>query len=408
MRVRFYAEKRKGEDGKLLTKRRPVFMTVAFNGKRVLISTKVFVDLQWWDPEKQRVKRAFPNSQMNNQWLDSLAYTADAVWKALANLSENPGVDEFKREFEKLKPRFSAGFFDVMLLFLEEGSEKWSTSTYSYVRSFYDQLKTFEDNTGYALKFSSLNESFLQKFVDHQIELKRSRGTIRKMVNTIVWFMNWATDQGYNIYTDYKRLYGLFSDYNPNGQRQSLCLEWDELMLLKETKYENVKMERAVDIFCFMCFSGLRFAEVIGLKKSDIEERLVVVRKKGKPDRNVPLSSHARKLLSKYSNRYYRENTALPSVTMMTLNKYIRQAASICGLNRNVPDRDNPEEQRPLHEVLTAGVATQTFIMNALRLGIAAEAINLFTGITRDQRIKKLQHELAKNEIKKFDQLSSF
>jgi hypothetical protein len=131
----------------------------------------------------------------------------------------------------------------------------------------------------------------------------------------------------------------------------------------------------------------------------------VVVRKKGKEDREVPLSSHARDLLMKYSNRYYKENAALPSLTQMTLNKSIREAAFQCGLDRKVQDPQEPGVEKPLYMLLTAGTAIQTFIANALKLGLAVEAINTFTGMTHDKRIKILKHELAKKEVRKFDQL---
>ena len=405
MRVRFYVEKRRGENGKLLTTRRPIFMTVAFHGKRVLISTGKFVDLKWWDPVKQRVKENSPESKVNNQWLDSLVYTAGVVWKALASLSEKPGVEDFKGEFEKLKPRFSSGFFDILLLFLEEGSERWSSGSYKKVRTFYQQMKVFEKETAYPLNFNTINATFLDKFTAFQKEEGKASSTILKMLNTLVWFLNWASREGYNVYYEYKQFYKLFEGKEEQRKRHLHYLTWEELIRFLDYKSGNVREERAVDLFCIMCLTGLKFGEIIHLKKQDVEDSCLIVRKGNKPARQVPLNRHAKQMMRKYENRFYRENAALPTISPVTMNKYLRIAAEKLQLKREVEDPDDPGKSVPLFSIMTAGLAGQTFIMNALRLDIPAEVITSFTGISNDQRVKVLQHEIAKNEIKKFDQL---
>jgi hypothetical protein len=116
-------------------------------------------------------------------------------------------VKDFKREFERLKPRFSGGFFDVFFLFIEEGSERWSSSTYKKVRSFYKKLKSYEGSLETPLAFGSMNDVFLQDFVKYLKGIGQGEVSIQKSVNMLVWFLNWATDEGYNIYTDYKKFY---------------------------------------------------------------------------------------------------------------------------------------------------------------------------------------------------------
>ena len=85
MKARFYIEKRKDESGKLMVKERPVFMSVSFSGKRVIISTEIKVDFHGWDPELQRVKTTFPGSYATNVWLDTLSDTAVSAMGALQN-----------------------------------------------------------------------------------------------------------------------------------------------------------------------------------------------------------------------------------------------------------------------------------------------------------------------------------
>ena len=90
---------------------------------------------------------------------------------------------------------------------MELGSTNWSTSTYRKVRTIYKHLRQFEDKTGYRLAFSSLNITFLHKFKAFYEEKGNRLSTTYKAVNIIVWFMNWATENGYNVNQEYRKLY---------------------------------------------------------------------------------------------------------------------------------------------------------------------------------------------------------
>gem|GEM_PF-1011694 len=405
MRVRFYIEKRRGKDGKLLKTRRPIFMTVAFHGKRVMISTGKFVDLNWWDHEKQQVNEAYPDARLINVWLESLAYTAGIIWRSLASLSEKPGAEDFRKEFERLRPRFSEGFFEVMFLFMKEGSAHWSSNSYRKVRTFYGKLQEFSRETGYPMRFDRMNDVFLDAFSTFQSEKGMSDVTVQKMVNTLVWFLNWATRQGYNVYHDYRRFYRLLGSTARPVPPRPLYLEWQELMKFRNYRTDVPRKERICDLFCLMCFTGIRFSELGHLQKGDTGEHNIFIRGRGKKDRVVPLNKYAQHILNKYRDRYYRDNLALPPASAVTVNKYLSVIGKELGLYRRVRDPHEGVEGRPLFEMLTAGVAVQTFIMNALRLEVPPEVIAGLTGVQNDQRIALLRQEIANEEIKKFNDI---
>lgn len=405
MRVRFYIEKRRGDDGELLTKRRPIFMTVAFKGKRLLITTGKNVDLKWWDHAAQKVRETHPEATLINNWLETLVHTAGNVWKTLASLSENPGAEEFRSEFERLRPRFSGGFFDVMILFMEEGSQRWSNGSYRKVRSFYNQLREFEKEEAYPIQFNTVHADFFDRFINHQEQKGRSATTVRKMVNMLVWYLNWATDKGYNVHNNYRGFYRLL-DKEPAPKRSApVYLEWNELMKFMNYNTDTPRKERVRDLFCLICFTGLRFEELRRLRKDDISSVFLSVRKGNGNIRQIPLNSQAAAILEKYEHRYYRDNTALPPASVVTVNKYIRTIAKELKMYREVPDRDDQSKMVPLWEVLTAGAGVQTFIMHALRLKIPAEVISSFTGVSSDGRIKLMEQEMAMKQIKKFNEL---
>ncbi|MCA1746321.1 MAG: site-specific integrase, partial [Bacteroidales bacterium] len=334
-------------------------------------------------------------------------YTAGNVWITLASLSENPGAEEFRSEFERLRPRFSGGFFDVMILFMEEGSQRWSSGTYRKVRSFYNQLREFEKEEAYPLQFNTIQSDFFDRFVSHQQNKGRSAITVRKMVNMLVWYLNWATDHGYNVYSDYRSFYKLLEKDAAPQRKSSVHLEWNELIKFMNYNTGTPRKERVRDLFCLICFTGLRFEELKRLRKEDVGTSVLQVRKGNGNVRQIPLNSQAVSILEKYKHRYYRGNAALPPASVVTVNKYIRIIAKELKLYRQVPHLSDQNRTVPLWEVLTAGAGVQTFIMHALRLEIPPEVIATFTGVTNDQRVKLLAQEMATKQIKKFNEIPS-
>jgi len=255
MRTRFYIEKRKDASGKLISAECPVFISVTFGGKRIIAGTGVKVDMNGWDPDLQRVQPSYPGYQSLNSTLDSLQEIAVKTMKALKHSGNEVNPAGFRQLFEQLKPRYSSGFFDLFFQFMEGNSSGWSSSTYRKVRSLYNLLREFEDQSGYSISFHNLNAQFLDRFVTFCSKKGYKSSTIYKAVNNLVWFLNWSTHQGYNVYHEYRQFYKLMDAPEVNSPIP-LFLHWDELMRLKEYTTENRKMERVRDLFCFMCFVG--------------------------------------------------------------------------------------------------------------------------------------------------------
>lgn len=402
MNTRFYIEKRKDESGRHLTKERPVLMSVTFSGNRVILGTGIKVDFHGWDPEIQRIKATYPGAIITNSWLDSLSDTASIALNALQDTPEASDPEHFRLKFRELKPKFSAGFFEVYYLFMETNSSHWNTSTYRKVRTIYNHLREFEDQTGYRISFNNLDASFLDKFVAFYAEKGNSQSTTHKAVNFIVWFLNWATDQGYNTYREYRSFYKLLAPVSRSA-RSHVFLQWEELMKIRNWNPDSRKKERIRDMFCFMCFSGVRFAELQTLKKEDVNDEEIIIRKQGKDPRRLPMNTYTRAVYKTYENKYYMNNTAFPSMSVMTLNKYLKMMGQELGLNRSVTSATDEAVKTPLYERMTAGIAVNTFVSNALELEVPVEIIAGFTGIQNDSRLRRIKMDLARQEMQKFD-----
>ena len=61
------------------------------------------------------------------------------------------------------------------------------------------------------------------------------------------------------------------------------------------------------------------------------------------------------------------------------------------------------EEGLPLYSCLTAGIAVNTFIRNAIEMEIPVEIISRFTGVQNDSRVRRFKSGLAIEEMRKFN-----
>ena len=404
MKTRFYIEKRKDESGRLMLEERPVFMSVTFGGKRLILGTGIKLDINGWDPDLQRVNMIYPDSKAYNSWLTTLLETAEKTMLALQQSGSEVNVENFRSLFQKLKPEYSGGFFASFFQFLNSGMSRWSNSTYRKVRTIYKRLREFEDQTSIRLSFDSMDAQFLESFTAFCKQKGYKNSTTYKAVSILVWFLNWASDQRLNVYREYRQFYKLMQPLQETS-RALLSLRWEELIRLKEYSPEPRMLERARDLFCFMCFSGVRFSELQLLKKEDMNTEEVIIRKADGRVRSIPLNKYGREVYRTYENKYYLHNTAFPSMSIITMNKYLRKLGKETGLNREVPAASEEDEWVALHTRLTAGIAVHTFISNALELDVPAEIIAEFTGIQSDSRVRRFKRDLAEDEILKFDQL---
>lgn len=403
MRTNFHIEKRKDEYGKLMSADRPVLMSVTFGGKRVIVGTGVKVDLNGWDSGMQRIQASYPDSQQLNGWLTTMEEMARKAMEALQFSNKELNPENFRQLFKQLKPRYSSGFFNIFFEFIETNGLNWSNATYRKIRTLYNHLRELEDESGIAISFHTMDAQFLERFMAFYQAKGYKYSTIYKSVNNLVWFLNWASDKGYNVYRDYRKFYKLMEAPEEKNQ-VPIYLHWDEVLKFLDFNTQNRRKERVRDLFCFMCFTGVRFSELQRLKKEDLKEGEVHIRKPGGGVRVVPMNNYSLMIYQKYENRYYLNNTAFPTMSIITMNKYLRLIGREVGLNRLVYS-EIKERGVSLYNCLTAGIAVNTFIRNAISLEIPSEVISRITGVRKDKRISRIKSDLTVEEMSKFNVL---
>lgn len=165
-------------------------------------------------------------------------------------------------------------------------------------------------------------------------------------------------------------------------QVDRVYLNQDEIRQMTEKVFQTERIGQVRDIFLFSCFTGLAYADVKKLKRSEIvkgvdgEMWIFTKRLKTSVPTRVPLLPCAFSLIKKYADYPVCENmdTCFPVSSNQKMNAYLKEIAEICNINKE----------------LTFHIARHTFATTVtLSNGVPIESVSKMLGHTS---IKTTQH----------------
>lgn len=418
MAVNFYLEKRTDKKGEA-----PIRVSIMIKGSRLITSTGLKIDPAKWNEEKQRAKKgSYTKSGMTwaeiNRTQDKITEHFNGIEND-AIINGNEITPEFlKNEFSKVfrhKPKQSQekgikqplqekvkGFWDYFEEFIKETSFKngWTLATHQKFNALKNHLKdwkirpTFED-------FTEIGFNEFIAVCRDKLQMKNS--TIGNQVSFVKWFLRWATLKGYNTNITFQS----FSPKLKTAQKKVVFLEWDELMKVlnysvppngtvvklrnhegkeyEKTVHDTAAIEKTRDIFCFCCFTSLRYSDANNLKKSNISNNTITLTTIKTADTiTIELNKYALAILEKYKDCDF-GGYALPRITNQRMNIYLKDLCELCGINQLITQTyykgaERIEETMPKFEMIGTHTGRRTFICNALMLGIPPHIVMKWTG----------------------------
>ena len=193
-------------------------------------------------------------------------------------------------------------------------SEKAQRTIMGY-QTIFNYLKIFEKTTGYKITWDTLNLKFLDQLKKYHFEtLVRQTGYFAKLQRVLKTLLKWAEKRNYyngNLYSE-------FQEVEP--EKEVIYLTLDELFDLYRFEFKSERLSKTRDLFCFSCFTGLRYSDVYSLKREHISDRYYYKKQK-KTNELVknPINNFANSILCKYLNI----DTPLPRISTQKLNTYI-------------------------------------------------------------------------------------
>jgi len=407
-------------------------LRVSWAGLRCDIRSGYVIAPAKWDDANSCVRLGNKNSHGEtagaiNRGVMAVASTIEEVLTRFElDNKRPPSVAEFKEAFdlaagrakpEEKKPEEKPlGFFAVYDLFTGEMgvTNNWTKSTYTKFSS----LKTHLKNYNKKLTLEGFDKATFAGFVAHlQTKVRQLNTTVAKNVGFLRWFLRWAAANGY--YTGLAHL-----QYRPRFKgldcKEVIYLEWDELIHFLNFEFPANKpsLPAVRDVFCFCCFTGLRYSDVAKLRRSDIHREqtppfMSIVTKKTTARLHIELNKYALALLDKYEGVGLPNDKALPVISNVKMNENLHEAAEVAGIDEPVNivsyvGSERSEVVVPKYSVLTTHAGRRTFIVNALRLGIPAPVIMEWTGHSDFKAMKPYIKIVNDAKVENMERFNSF
>ncbi|MDT0645702.1 site-specific integrase [Zunongwangia sp. F260] len=352
-----------------------IYARITINGRKLNISLKRKVDVNLWDPKKQRVSGKSLNSKEVNQFLDQEHSRLFQCYQELR-------VERKVLSPESIKSRYFGDrehLFSLEDLFkyhnenmfskLKHNTSRLYITSQNYIRKFIKKeygRKDFylkELDYSFVIKFENylraVRPRHYQKNLQHNAVMKHIQ-RLRKMV-TLAFHLEWIDRDP-------------FVKFKPHLiHKERGFLTTDELDKIENVQLEIPRLKKVRDLFIFSCYTGVSYADLMVLTPQNlvigIDKKLWLITRREKNGNQVklPLLSKAIILVEDYKNDEgcLVINSLLPKISNQKVNSYLKEIAKISKIEKN----------------LTFHLARHTFATTvALTNGVPIETVSKILG----------------------------
>lgn len=408
-----------------VTKNGQIMIRVRWNGKKneVGFSVGYSIDPMKWDSNKQLVKSNTTHRiggkivyarEINNTIRIFLGYIEE-IFIEYSLRNEIPGNADLKELVnEKLgrnKPKVVENdkektLKDIFKEFLStralEGN--WSKEAEYKYEQMWQQLTSCDE----AIELDALDKNKMIQLTNWYINNDYCNRTIVKQFRILKSFLRWISKNGYVIQP------GVL-EFKPKLKvipKVVTFLKYKELMHFFEYEFPKEKeyLSKARDMFCFMAFTSLRYSDLAKLRPSNvIDGYLDFCTEKTDDKLRIALNEHAQKIIDKYS--WYKGDTVFPVPSNQKLNDYLKEAAKLAGLDREITQvyfkgNTRHEDTYKFWEQISCHDARRTFVCCSLALGIPPSVVMSCTGHSDYESMKpyiEVADETQKLEMDKWN-----
>jgi site-specific recombinase XerD len=334
----FYLKKRNNYEGGLI----PIYMRVSVGGKRTEFATQREWDPAKWNSSAGRANGTKEATRELNAFLDTLQTKVYEAQRKLVDEGDNVTTDTI-REIITGRNRNTKMLLEVFdyhnnqmrelvdIDFAPGTMERYETAR-SHTKDFIKWKYGYDD-----IDVNKLNYEFV---VDMEFYLKTERkcchNTSIKYISNVKKIVNICLKNGWlqrDPFFGYKM-------HKKEVIREFLTEQEISAVLAKEFTMERLTLVR--DIFIFSCYTGLAYADIQKLKRSEIiigidgDKWISTTRQKTDSASKIPLLPIALQILEKYKNhpKCVNQDLLLPILSNQNMNGYLKEIADIVGIEK--------------------------------------------------------------------------
>lgn len=375
--ILFFLKHPRNYDGGLM----PVYLRITVDGVPCEISTKRKWDPLRWDSRKGRASGSKDDARALNTFIELLAHkvhearrklidankevSAAAIKNLLFGVDENKYIIQIFREHnESIKAlvphEYSAGTLDLF--------ERTLLHTQRFI-----QWKYGADD----INIHKLDYEFIERFAfwfktvrkcQHNSTIKYL--TYFKKIVLLCVKRKWLNHDPFAEFSLARR-----ENIRP-------YLTETEITNIAKKAFPTERLSVVRDIFLFSCYTGLAYADVQKLKRSEIiigidkQQWIDTTRQKTESATRIPLLPFPLSIIKKYETHpvCQAKGTVLPILSNQKMNAYLKEIADTCGINKT----------------LTFHIARHTFATTVtLSNGVPIESVAKMLG---NKNLKQTQH----------------
>jgi site-specific recombinase XerD len=263
-------------------------------------------------------------------------------------------------------------------------------------RTIFKALNDYQKASNITLSLADFNSSFFvqfEKFLSSKENpLNSKRGllndTIYKYISTLKVFLTWCRDNGHTVHPDAFKPHK--SAYKKKAHNEIVVLSESELnQIYKLDLGKHPTYERVRDLFCFACFTGQRFSDIINFSASDFKDnKWSFLSSKTKKKVVVPFDGYIAKGLEILEKYWF----VLPKITNQKFNDYIKEVGKLAGIDDPVritrfSGKKEIIIEKPKYDFMSSHMGRRTMVTILLSKGVP---ITLVQKITQHADIRTL------------------
>jgi site-specific recombinase XerD len=378
--ILFYARKSKKTSNGLV----PLYIRLTINGQRLEHSIQRYVSAANWSATAGRVKGNNEQARQVNLYLDTLTSKVLRLEREMVIDGQILNFSNFREKWLGITEpaRMLIEIFqehnDQMAALIKAGKD-YSPATLERYNTCRDHTRSFLQ-WKYSLADIDIKRLNYEFANDLEFWLKTHRNcahnTTMKYICNLKKIVNGCIRKGWLL----KDPFLGFKTTKQEVEKEALTEQELEKVHLKVFPTDRLNFVR--DIFLFSCYTGLAYADVKKLKRTEIgpgidgNHWIFTNRQKTDTQSRIPLLPPALAIVEKYKDypTCCDSGFVLPVLSNQKMNAYLKEIADVCGIRKN----------------LTFHIARHTFATTVtLSNGVPIESVSKMLG---HRNLKTTQH----------------
>ncbi|MCO5948020.1 site-specific integrase [Mucilaginibacter flavidus] len=362
----------------------PIYLRITINGGRVEFTTKRYILPSRWNAQMQKMTGTTEEARIFNTYLKTLEQqifeTHRQMMESKINISAEAVKNRLLGKSEAVQSRMLVPIFKehnrrVAALIGKEYAagtlERYVTSLKHTVEFLKWQYKVLD------IDIREIDHEFITSYEFYfRSEKNCCNNTAIKYLKNFKKIIRICLSNGWLDKDPFAAFKPKLNEVIP----AYLTKEELESISAKQCTMERINQVR--DIFLFSCYTGLAYADVKKLKRSEIsigidgQQWIFTNRKKTDVASRIPLLPIAMSIINRYDGHPQCENESrlLPVLSNQKMNAYLKEIADLCGISK----------------LLTYHTARHTFATTVtLSNGVPIESVSKMLG---HKNIKTTQH----------------